>query len=115
MSFVIPDPLIIHTVQGVGALSLQSGNGSGGTSSIVLGDTYALLRAPSIIALGTQISLTVGDQPAWTAILESSVAKMGFFGAAPIAQPSVTGVTTQDQVDALVDALAGLGLVTDDR
>lgn len=40
---------------------------------------------------------------------------MGFFGAAGTPRPTITGATTQEQVDSLVEALALLGLVTDGR
>lgn len=40
---------------------------------------------------------------------------LGFFGATPVAQPSITGALPQDQIDSLVSALVALGLVTDDR
>lgn len=41
--------------------------------------------------------------------------KMAFFGVPEVVRPSITGTTTQEQVDSLVAALAALGLVTDDR
>jgi hypothetical protein len=40
---------------------------------------------------------------------------IGFFDAVPALQQSITGATTQDQVDSLVAALVALGLATDDR
>lgn len=40
---------------------------------------------------------------------------LGFFAVPPVLRQSITGATTQDQVDSLVAALAALGLVTDDR
>lgn len=40
---------------------------------------------------------------------------LGFFGAPPVGQQSIVGVTTQDQVDSIVAALVALGFVTDDR
>jgi len=114
MAYVIPDPLIIHTVEGEdGGLSLLSPDG---TTSISIQNGGVQLQAPYFFSVsGPHISLNVGGQTAWEATYESFVTKMAFFGAEPIARPSVTGVTTQDQVDALVDALVGLGLVTDDR
>jgi hypothetical protein len=42
-------------------------------------------------------------------------ASIGFFDAVPAPQQSITGATTQDQVDSLVAALVALGLATDDR
>lgn len=41
--------------------------------------------------------------------------RLAFFGANPIARQAITGATTQDQIDSLVAALVGLGLVTDGR
>ena len=41
--------------------------------------------------------------------------KLGFYNAAPVARPVITGATTQQQVDSLVSALVALGLVTDGR
>ena len=40
---------------------------------------------------------------------------VGFLGAAPVTRPSITGTTTQQQVDSLVAALEALGLVSDGR
>ncbi len=40
---------------------------------------------------------------------------LGFFGDGPVVRPSITGATTQQQVDSLVGALAALGLVVDAR
>ncbi len=40
---------------------------------------------------------------------------IGFFDASPVPKQSITGATTQEQVDSLVAALVALGLVTDDR
>lgn len=39
----------------------------------------------------------------------------GFLGAAPVTRQSITGATTQDQVDSLVAALVAFGFVSDDR
>src|SRR5690606_42132918 len=39
---------------------------------------------------------------------------LGFFAVPPVLRQSITGATTQDQVDSLVAALAALGLVTDE-
>lgn len=41
--------------------------------------------------------------------------KVGFFGGGPAPQQSITGVTTQEQVDSIVTALVALGLVVDNR
>lgn len=55
------------------------------------------------------------DLPVIHAALSGSELRLGFFSASPVARPSITGATTQDQVDSLVAALTALGLVTDDR
>jgi hypothetical protein len=48
-------------------------------------------------------------------LLACDATGLGFFGATPVAPPSITGATAQDQIDSLVAALAALGLVTDAR
>jgi hypothetical protein len=40
-------------------------------------------------------------------------ARVGFFGAAPVARPRVTGGTAADSLRSLIDALAALGLISD--
>ena len=40
---------------------------------------------------------------------------VGFLAAAPVPRQSITGATTQDQVDSIVAALVAFGLATDDR
>lgn len=47
--------------------------------------------------------------------LVADVPAIGFLGADVVVRQSITGATTQDQVDSLVTALVALGLVTDDR
>jgi hypothetical protein len=60
---------------------------------------------PGDLTVKTQILLgLVGGQPA-----------IGFLGANVTTRPSITGATTQDQVDSLVAALVALGLASDDR
>jgi hypothetical protein len=41
--------------------------------------------------------------------------KLGFYGAAPVAQQTITGTTAQQQIDSIVDALGTVGLVVDGR
>lgn len=48
----------------------------------------------------------------WT---DGDEATAGFLGAAPVPKQSITGATTQTQVDSLVAALVAFGLVSDDR
>jgi hypothetical protein len=42
-------------------------------------------------------------------------ATLGFFAQTPTPRPTVTGATTQDQVDSVIAALVALGLVIDGR
>lgn len=54
----------------------------------------------------------------WPAMFEAydvGNPRAGFLGAVPVVQQSITGLTTQDQVDSLVAALVAFGFVTDDR
>jgi hypothetical protein len=60
---------------------------------------------PGDLTLKTQILLgIVGGEPA-----------IGFLGADVVTRRSITGTTTQEQVDSLVAALVALGLCSDDR
>lgn len=49
------------------------------------------------------------------AFSDAAVLKIGFLGAPAVARQSITGATTQLQVDSLVAALVALGFATDDR
>ena len=80
---------------------------TGAGSSVSLAGT-----GPQMVALaGTTLSLQVDGVPR----LAADGVGLAFFGVAPVARPSITGVTAQEQIDSLVSALAVLGLVTDDR
>jgi hypothetical protein len=76
--------------------------------------TFLNLAAPNILLSYTT---AVGNQTRelLRGTLGSDVWSLGFFGAPPVTRPSITGTTTQQQVDSLVAALTALGLVTDDR
>ena len=52
-------------------------------------------------------------QVRWDGGLE--VVQLGFFDHTPAAQQTVTGATTQEQVDSLIAALAAYGLIVDGR
>lgn len=104
-------------------------NALAGGSVTVTGDVSVALEATSVIASDVTeaavMSLDAGTaQLAWgpdtTFRADAAGAVMrataiGFFAASPVAQPTITGVTTQDQVDSLVAALVALGLVVDGR
>jgi len=47
--------------------------------------------------------------------LEGDSPTIGFIGAARVSRPSITGSTTGEQIDSLVEALVALGLVSDER
>lgn len=40
---------------------------------------------------------------------------IGVFGVEPVVQPSITGVTAQEQIDSIVEALSALGWASDNR
>lgn len=70
-------------------------------------DNVAFLRRVTFI--GETINPLVLEAP------DAGAPRAGFFGATPVAVQSITGATTQDQVDSLVAALVAFGMVTDDR
>lgn len=85
-----------------GALTL---NGAG--SSVTIAGT-----GPQMAALaGTTLALLVDGVQRF----QADDTGLAFFGEPPVARPSITGATTQNQVDSIVAALVALGLVTDDR
>jgi hypothetical protein len=103
-------------------------NGDG--STLQLGPTASLQSGEQVsisVANGASYSLNLSNHSFGSrngagfvvAILRmdlvSDVPRMGFFGDAPAARPSISGVTTQQQLDSLIAALASLGLVTDAR
>lgn len=122
--------LALQGVPGFGQLTIQGDGGLvlASQSSIALdGDSvyvetgaanYAMATFPD--RAGGHVFRTVGDDGATfaenlrmgSAGLDPTI---GFLGAAPVTRPSITGASTQDQLDSLVAALVALGLVTDDR
>jgi hypothetical protein len=118
---VLPDPLILHTVQGVPpavgsdpGLMLASETA---TSYIIITDAEIGVVVPGgrVTFQAYDFDVSVAGLPAWNIGVVDGAVCMGFFGAEPIPHPSVTGTTTQQQVDSLVAALTALGLVTDNR
>ncbi len=101
------------TQQG-GTVMLQGGvsaDGQGGDVQILTG--VGVAPGSFTVQLGNTGWLAVVDdagQPSAT-----FTGKLGFFGAAAVAQQSITGATTQDQVDSIVAAGVALGFWTDDR
>ncbi|HEV2179098.1 MAG TPA: hypothetical protein VGR59_02200 [Gemmatimonadaceae bacterium] len=51
--------------------------------------------------------------PGPVSIAAGSAAKLGFYGAAPVARPRVSGGSTADALRSLMDALVALGLISD--
>jgi len=51
--------------------------------------------------------------PASMAVGSGAGARLGFFGAAPVPRPRVSGGSTADALRSLIDALAALGLIGD--
>lgn len=93
-------------------LSLDAGaaqitlNGGGSSLQLNLSEG-AILYAPT--GHRVRISVDTGDR-----FLADDIG-LAFFGSPPVAQPSITGVTAQEQIDSIVAAGALLGLWTDDR
>lgn len=89
----------------------STGNGGNVTIATGLSGAGAAFNGQLNIQLGNDIALTLDDNGAsWAATV-----KQGFFGAAPVVKQSITGATTQLQVDSIVAALVAFGLVSDDR
>jgi hypothetical protein len=114
----IPDPLILHALRGTQAtddadagLRLQSESGA---ASLHLTDPLIVYDVPGHLGIdATNVDLGWAF-PYFQVALEDGVMKLAF-AAIPVARPSITGTTTEEQVDSLVAALAALGLVMDDR
>lgn len=88
----------------------QGVNIQGGGSILDLKDDGSQFATLGASLVGT-IRLSINDVPN----VQVDVTGIGFYGAAPVARPAITGATTQLQVDSLVSALVALGLVTDAR
>jgi len=104
--------LEVQQVSGHGGLNLSAGadvldaDGQGSTLQLAAG--HAQLDAG---AVGGHVQLFAEGNP----MVDASATELGFFGAAPVVRPTITGATTQLQVDSLVAALVALGLVIDGR
>lgn len=95
---------------------------SGGFSNVGFGGNITLATGHSDagdafvgnfqVQLGNNVWLTVDFV---TGASFAAGIPLGFFGAAPVGVQSITGATTQLQVDSIVAALVAFGLVTDDR
>lgn len=90
------------TVQGPGGLQVSS---NGQQLDMLDNSCQLATNAPGLL------ELLVDTSPVFSA----DATGIAFNGNAPIAKPSITGATTQLQVDSLVSALVALGLVTDNR
>lgn len=88
-----------------GSVFIQSG---GGRYDQQPGDEFTPAHRFQTEASGTVENLAMGAAP-------GPAPTIGFLGAAPVARPELDGASTQAHVDALVSALATLGLVTDGR
>lgn len=94
---------------------------SGGFSATGSGG-IVLIQAGSGGVTGGQIRLTTSTNGDFVEMNDGATksiafknAQLGFFNVAPVDRQSITGATTQLQVDSIVTALVNLGLVTDDR
>lgn len=84
---------------------MQGGNGRYEQQA---GDEFTPVHRFQTLAFGAVENLAMSAVP-------GPAPTIGFLGAAPVARPALDGATTQAHVDALVSALAQLGLVTDSR
>lgn len=75
--------------------------------------TQYSLQSGSHVFRNADIGGTPQNNVQFTSLVGAMAA--GFLGAAPVVRQSITGATTQDQVDSLVAALVAFGLVSDDR
>lgn len=117
-----------------GGASIQAGNGDAGAKT---GGTIGMFAGASTDGFGGNINIATGQSDAgdeligtlniqfgnnvWltgsfaNGVVLAAGIKLGFFGAAAVDKQSITGATTQLQVDSIVAALVALGLVSDDR
>lgn len=101
-----------------GGVSISGGaaspTGFGGNITIAGGFSEEGFNGSIILQSGNDLFATIvssgGEKTA-----AFTAWKLGFNDAAPVAKQSITGATTQLQVDSLVAALVAFGLVSDDR
>lgn len=127
----LPDPFFVETAE-VGMLAeshliLESNNGGIDSITRIRNVTGGMYEQESSVvqpegtpknaghSFSTQDHLTGASRLNLLMGVLGADATVGFFGAAPVVRQSITGVTTQEQIDSLVAALVAFGLVTDDR
>lgn len=107
-----------------GVVSVSPGfPGSGGDVQIVGGRSQHGVAGSVELIPGTTddgtpghiLFKTIFDGNLLDAFSDLGVLKIGFLGAPAVARQSITGATTQLQVDSIVAALVALGFATDDR
>lgn len=77
----------------------------GSSAKFVFSDNVEFSDAKNLV-FGTTTGTQIGT---------ASTQKIGFFGVTPITQPTITGTTTQEQIDSIVSVLESLGLANDAR
>jgi len=115
-----------------GAVNITSTSGSCEIDAATVFDveagSEADINSAGSISLGASTSLSAGT-PGGALFMDtthitltgaslglaSAGGLLGFYEAAPVVKQTITGVTTQDQVDSIVAALVALGLVIDGR
>lgn len=117
------DALKLDRIESIDSPSSAISIGVGGVT--VQGETAQLsdnLTNASVLATNDRFQAAFNDgvAPSVTVVgnadgLQLGASALGFFQAAPVARPSITGATVQEQIDSLVSALVALGLVSDDR
>jgi hypothetical protein len=118
---VIGDPLFLTQLRCPADESLNLGAfGSGGSVNVGAGDfsTYKVgfAAGPNGFIVGVlESGIALQVQASGYDTGGGGVPCIGMFGATPVPRQSITGATTQDQVDSLVAALVAFGLVSDDR
>lgn len=113
-SFLILAPTVAALDNNFNGEARVSVTGGGNFFAYPLGYTGITVPANSTSFIGAQDS---GGLQVFNAAfgLIADEAAAGFLGAPLVTRQSITGATTQDQVDSLVAALVAFGLVTDDR
>ncbi len=102
--FVALDTIVGFIVQVTAGIDIALQNETGCQQSIQ--DEVFVFRTPDSGGTPTNNLTLSHDVDAPT---------VGFLGAGPVSRQSITGATTQDQVDSIVAALVALGLATDNR
>ena len=112
---LITDDFVLETSDPTTFVHLNPGAGLAGQGVVVnLIDAagVSFLELDSGLARLEHSGAAVQCDDAGVSLAASAI---GFFSASPVARPTITGATTQQQVDSLVSALVALGLVTDGR